>query len=88
MKTAFRNSFLKDLKSVRDKRLLASVKETIAIVEDASSLVDLPNLKRLKGHKNYFRIRIGEYRLGLALEDQTAVFVRLLHRRDIYRYFP
>ena len=72
MNTAFRNSFLKDLKSVRDKRLLASVKETIAIVEHANTLVDLPNLKRLKGHKNYFRIRIGEYRLGLALEGPDS----------------
>ncbi|MBP1468695.1 type II toxin-antitoxin system RelE/ParE family toxin [Candidatus Chloroploca sp. M-50] len=36
----------------------------------------------------YYRIRIGDYRLGLFVEDDTITVVRFLHRRDIYRYFP
>lgn len=88
MKTAFRESFARDLKAVRDKRLLQRVKETVEAVEQADSLGDLPNFKKLKGEKNYFRLRVGDYRIGVALEENTLVFVRFLNRKDIYKYFP
>ena len=88
MKTEFRDSFGKDLKGIKDRQLLKRVKEAIEAIENASSLVDLPSLKKLKGGKNYFCQRIGEYRLGLALEDDTVVLVRFLNRKDIYKYFP
>ena len=88
MKTAFRETFARDLKGVRDKNLLQRVKESIEAVERADSLNALPNLKKLKGAKNYFRLKIGDYRIGLALESDAVVFVRFLDRKDIYKYFP
>lgn len=88
MKTEFRESFTKDLKAIRDKTLLKRVKEAIEVIEQANSLADLTNLKKLKGSKNYFRQRVGDHRLGLALEDDTVILVRLLNRKDIYKYFP
>jgi mRNA interferase RelE/StbE len=88
VKVEFRESFAKDLKGVKDKGLLKRVKELIEAVERADSLVDTPNLKKLKGSGNYFRLRIGDYRIGIALDDGTVVFVRLLNRKDIYKYFP
>jgi mRNA interferase RelE/StbE len=88
VKTSFRESFARDLKGVRDKKLLKRIKEVIEAVETADSLNDLPNIKKLKGEKNYFRLRIGGYRIGVALENDTAVFVRFLSRKDIYKYFP
>ena len=88
MKTAFRVSFARDLKSVRDKKLLRRVKGCIETVEKADSLGDLPNLKKLKGAKIYFRLKLGDCRSGIALEDNTLVFVRFLDRKDIYKYFP
>lgn len=44
-------------------------------------------LQKLSGTPNYYRIRVGDYRIGPALEDDMVVFVRCLHRKDIYRYF-
>ena len=49
---------------------------------------DLPNLKKLKGAKNYFRLKLGDYRIGLTLENNIVIFVRFLDRKDIYKYFP
>jgi mRNA interferase RelE/StbE len=88
VKTAFRESFARDLKSVRDKKLLQRIKGCIEAVEKADSLSDLPNLKKLKGVKSHFRLKLGDYRIGLALENNTLVFVRFQDRKDIYKYFP
>ena len=88
MKVSFRSSFARDLEHITDKGLLRRVRETIRDVEHAKSIHDLPNLKKLKSSKNYYRVRIGDYRIGLAIEGQTVVFVRFLNRKDIYRYFP
>ena len=88
MKVEFRESFARDLKGIKDKGLLKRVKELIEAVESADSLMDTPNLKKLKGRGNYFRLRIGDYRIGIALENDTVIFVRFLNRKDIYKYFP
>jgi mRNA interferase RelE/StbE len=88
VKTTFRSSFLRDFKAVRDKQLVARLRQAIEQVEKAQSLSSLPQVKQLKGGRNYYRIRIGEYRLGLTIEGETVTFVRFLHRKEIYRYFP
>ncbi|MCW5969284.1 MAG: type II toxin-antitoxin system RelE/ParE family toxin [Blastocatellales bacterium] len=88
MKVEFRDSFAKDLKGVKEKGLLGRVREIIEAVEKADSLADLPNLKKLKGGGNYFRVRIGDYRAGVALDGETVIFVRFLNRKDIYKHFP
>ncbi|MGI9056873.1 MAG: type II toxin-antitoxin system RelE family toxin [Pyrinomonadaceae bacterium] len=46
------------------------------------------NFKKLKGSRSYYRIRIGDYRVGLRLESDTLIFVRFLSRKEIYRFFP
>lgn len=47
------------------------------------------DLKKLsEGSGEYYRLRVGDYRIGLEVEDEVVVFVRCLHRRDVYRYFP
>jgi len=57
-------------------------------IEQSTTLYELPNVKHLTSEGPYYRIRIGEYRLGLLVEDNTVTIVRFLHRRDIYHYFP
>ncbi|GAB4555098.1 MAG: type II toxin-antitoxin system toxin RelE3 [Pleurocapsa sp.] len=90
MKTEFKDSFLKDIRAVKDKKLLLRLEQFILIVENVDDLSQLPNFKKLKGQKNkvYYRSRIGNYRLGLIIKQDTVIFVRFLNRKDIYRYFP
>ncbi|MEO7674779.1 MAG: type II toxin-antitoxin system RelE/ParE family toxin [Pyrinomonadaceae bacterium] len=88
MKTEFRESFLKDLRSIKDKRVLAKIKETIHSVESADIPDDITHLKKIHGARGYFRIRIGDYRIGLKLAGDTFFFVRFMNRKEIYRYFP
>ena len=88
MKIEFTSGFLQDIKKIKDKKLLKKVKETILNCEKSQSIQEIKNIKKLKGSKNFYSIRIGDYRIGLALEKDTLVFVRCLHRKEIYRFFP
>lgn len=88
MKVEFKASFAKDLRGIKDNALLARIKEAIELVEQATDLHQLPNLKKLKGGANYYRLRVSEYRLGITIEGDTVTFVRCLNRKEIYRYFP
>jgi len=89
VKTEFKKSFAKDLKKrAQGKKLLTHVQEVIQGVEGAESLQEINNLKKLKAEGGYYRIRLGDYRIGLKIEEETVVFVRFLHRSEIYRYFP
>jgi len=85
---AFRKSFTRALLAVRDQSLLVRVRSIIEAVEQAHSLGEIANLEKITGWKRYYRIRVGDYRVGLVVEGNTVTFVRFLHRRDIYRYFP
>ncbi|TVM04222.1 MAG: plasmid stabilization protein [Candidatus Brocadia sp. WS118] len=51
-------------------------------------ITEIKNLKKIKGHPSFYRIRIGDYRLGIEYRETTLVFMRVLHRKEIYRYFP
>ncbi len=88
MNTQFKESFNKDLRKIRDKDLLHHAKAIIETVEQAQSLGEIPSLERLKGWSKYYSIKVGDYRVGIAIEGDVVIFVRFLHRKDIYRYFP
>ena len=88
MKVEFRSSFARDLTKIRDKALLKRVAELIEEVERAQSLTEVSNLKKLKGRTDYYRIRIGNHRVGITRAGDNLVFVRFLNRNEIYRYFP
>ena len=57
-------------------------------MDSAEGIGDVSHAKKLGGVGKYYRLRVGDYRIGLILESDTAIFVRVLHRKDIYRYFP
>ena len=60
------------------------------IVEEISSLSSNPRppgCKKLKGYKNAWRIRVGNYRIIYEVEDKLLriLIVGTGHRRDIYK---
>ncbi len=73
MKIDFRKSFSRDIKKIKIKNVLNQIKEVIAAVENTSNLVDLKNIKQLTSDGKYFRMRIGDYRLGIKLEKDVVV---------------
>jgi mRNA interferase RelE/StbE len=88
VKRLFRESFAVDLSALNDDALLRRIENVSEQVEAASSFQHIFNLKRLETKGKYYRIRIGDYRLGFIFEKGAVPFIRCLNRKEIYRYFP
>lgn len=89
MKTEYLPTFIKDLKALKSTPVYTTIKNFV--FEDIlayENLSDISNIKKLKGEDNAYRLRIGDYRIGFFLTDDTITFSRILHRREFYRYFP
>ncbi len=76
-------SFLKDLKDLRGTPVYQAV-YAIAFEEilEIKDLRDIQNLKKMKGDTSAYRIRVGNYRIGMLITATTITFSRVLHRRD------
>ena len=88
MKVKFEAKFAKDLRAVKDAKILAKLKEVIYECQSAENLFALSHVKKLQGYETFYRIRFGDYRIGIELVEDEMVFTRFLHRKDIYKYFP
>jgi mRNA interferase RelE/StbE len=88
VKILFKESFAKDLEKITNRELATQVRGVIESIEKARTLREIPHIKKLRESSNCFRIRVGQYRIGLLAEKNEIIFVRCLHRRDVYRYFP
>ncbi|MCH7826536.1 MAG: type II toxin-antitoxin system RelE/ParE family toxin [Bacteroidetes bacterium] len=81
-------SLEKDISKITDQIILKKLHPIIIAIQKSSKLSEIKNLKKLRGSKNIYRIRIGNFRLGIVYQNKTIEIIRLLHRKDIYRYFP
>ena len=57
-------------------------------IEAAKSWEDIHAIKEMKGHENIYRIRVVDYRIGVQIVEQTLKLVVIMHRKEIYRFFP
>ena len=89
MEVEYSSSFTRDLRRIRSAELRRRIDRRIVELEAASMLSEVSGADRLKSQGGrYYRIKVGDYRLGIALDGDTGVLVRFMHRRDIYRTFP
>ena len=89
MKVSYAKELVKDLEAVSRnpavKKRLSKLIETFKAID---TLDELKHMKKIEGYDCYYRLRIGDYRLGLKVSGDTVELIRFLHRRDIYRRFP
>ena len=88
MRVKIDKSFQKDTRKIKNKALLLRIARTIQTVQQAESPNQIKNLKKIKGTSQEYRIKLGDYRLGIIISESSVEFIRCLHRKDIYRYFP
>lgn len=88
MEIRYHAQFNRDLRRLRNQSLAHSIEQIISELKAASGLADVNGVRRLRGEGRHYRIRIGEYRLGITQDGDTIILRRLLHRSEIYRNFP
>ena len=88
MKVEFDSSFYKRLIKIKDKALLEKVKQAIINAENAVEVQHIPNIKKMVGFKTFYRIRVGDYRIGIELKKDTIWFITIADRKEIYKKFP
>lgn len=79
-------SFEKDVKNL-PKEIQQRLKKVIEQLLTSNSVVDV-GAEKLTGVQQAYKIRIGNYRIGLYKEGDHIVLSRILNRKEIYRYFP
>jgi mRNA interferase RelE/StbE len=85
----YTRTFLKEM-----ARLSANVRQRVEAIAFGEAIQDDPylmgNVKKLKGYQEYYRLRVGQYRVGIRIDSVHHIveFCRVLHRKDIYRKFP
>ncbi|SOU85665.1 type II toxin-antitoxin system RelE family toxin [Tenacibaculum dicentrarchi] len=99
MNVIYLESLKKDLKKIKDKKLLKNLSAVFIKLEDVDDLLKISSVKKLSGHPDAYRIRIGDYRLGIYYNENklsiarfTEVnevsIARFVKRNDIYKVFP
>jgi mRNA interferase RelE/StbE len=89
MKVEFDKSFEKSLRHINNPSILQRLKRIIIQFDNSPSLSELPNIKKLTGFSNYYRIRMGDYRVGIEMINKNTIrFIVIAHRKDIYKIFP
>lgn len=89
MKLLFDKSFKKDLEKIQNTELLQKIEKSVLNVKSATGPSTITSLKKLKGYKDFYRIKIDySYRIGVRIIGDTVTFITIQNRKDIYRFFP
>jgi mRNA interferase RelE/StbE len=64
MQVEFRRIFKQDLHNLKDRKVRKRIQLLIEEVESAGNLTELRNVKAIQGHKEFYRLRTGDYRVG------------------------
>jgi mRNA interferase RelE/StbE len=89
LQVTFTKTFLKDLAKVvpvnRRQQIEKFVFEDLPVL---SSIENAGNIEKMTGYKNHYKVRFGEYRVGLLKSNNTIELHRVLNRKEIYKFFP
>ena len=88
MKLEFTEKFKQDVKKINDLKTKEKIIKIIDECASSNTLTKISNIKKLKGYDKHYRIKFGNYRIGLSYNHGVIIFSRCMHRKDIYRYFP
>ncbi|PTN07962.1 ParE-like toxin of type II ParDE toxin-antitoxin system [Mangrovibacterium marinum] len=84
----FRNSFLKDIKRVKQETAKKLIKRVIRQCEQAETIRDISHCEPLQSRGKYFKIKHGQYRFGIHIDKGIIEFLKFGTRQRFYDDFP
>ena len=88
MEIRYGSRFARDVARTRNPDFRRRLEEVIEDLKRASSLTEVSNVRGIVGWEGHYRIRVGDYRLGIEMDGETVILRRAGHRREFNRYFP
>lgn len=87
MQVIVSNSFARDMRGIH-RNYHQRVAQIIEELEVAQDTRQIRNLEPCEGTNNAYRIRMGDYRIGIYIENNIIKVKRIGKRGDFYNYFP
>ncbi len=84
----YKKTFLKDLAKLPLGYRKKIEKIAFEDIPKSDNIFEVLDIKKMRGYKNYYRIRMGNYRIGCRIEGNRIIFYRIKSRNDIYKVFP
>ena len=84
----YTKAFLKDLTNIPSPYQEKIENIAFLWIPACKVYTQIIGLEKLKGYSSFYRIRSGDYRIGICITDEHIILMRVLHRREIYRKFP
>jgi len=81
-------SFEKDFKRLHGSNIQKRIIQKLDVLQSLENFDKISGIKNMKWFPNFYRIRIGEYRIGFKYENNTITLLRVRSRKDIYNIFP
>jgi len=88
MKVEYRKRFLKELAQLPKNPRTEVEKFVFEVLPEAATLALIGKVEQMKGYKHFFKVRFGNYRLGLQLVDEVLIVEIIAHRKEVYKFFP
>jgi mRNA interferase RelE/StbE len=90
MEVKYETKFQKDLREITDQNLLKRLRSIIEECKNANGIHMIHNLKKLKGYKTFYRIRVGDYRIGIEIVENTILQEFYIGKKsiDIFHDLP
>jgi mRNA interferase RelE/StbE len=91
MEVIIKKGYLKDLKKVPKTIFLAYdaiIDKLKASSSPEKSSVDYTRMDGQKKGENYYRIRLGDWRMGIDYVKPNIIIICILKRGDVYKHFP
>ena len=88
MQVEFRKKFLKELVKLPKKDAQQIERFVFEDLPSYMSLEEVGKIEKMVGYKGYYKIRFGDYRVGIKKDVDSIVIETVKHRKEIYKFFP
>ena len=87
MRLIISKEYLKNLRGV-STTVQKQAAEALDNLKNAPTFSAILHFEPIIGHKGYYRLRIGQYRIGLRWDGEKFFAERIGPRGDVYKVYP
>ena len=88
LEVIYQKKFLKDLSNIPSKHRKEIEHFVFDVLPNSKTLAESGKFEKMSGYEGCYKARFGTYRIGAYYNGSSIELKRILHRKEIYRYFP